>query len=561
MYDVSNDYRTALNAGQIQHIRGTITLTDGSTIALTEDNISNPSYTKQCTESTDTFMFGQLYTGTLEFTLISTTLRREKLRKGILTLEVSVGDLDEWVPLGVFNIDAPERSNNNAVLVKCLDNTSKLDVAIPYDDVGIIKMARRMEVITELTGVEFAQSLSEILELGDMLPGFAYGNRFCSTCRAEVSAIAQAIGCIVYADRQGRIFFRKVGSNGFGYIIPARRRFKADFSEYSFSVRGVSYTDKYGTTVFSEAGVTNTAQILNFADNPYLSAFEDDTKRDRLRKILRNIQEFGVGTHGAWIPGSIDYYGDPTIDLGDVIELEGGYNTGSNRSTFIVTADNWQFRGPQTLISAGAGNGSASASSSASSGSSSSGSNVYIQQATLSAVDIEFYRDSFTSLIEIGEVLIGAGEDTLGIVQITAVLVGNVTATNELRLLLDGVMQTVYTADMIAQGEKRTVTLSAVLGISGGKHILSVEAKGNAQIERITGVIYGQGIEEYRGIPTFESDYTYNSGAVQSYNGNETDPRIPAKLSGDVVETIGGGSFEGSDVEYAYIPDGVEEIQ
>ena len=96
MYSVTQQFRTLLTSGAIQHIRGTITLVNGDTITLTDDNVKRPSVSKQCTSDADSMGIGQLYTGTIELTLLGETdLQRELLRGG------TIFALDHRIPNGV----------------------------------------------------------------------------------------------------------------------------------------------------------------------------------------------------------------------------------------------------------------------------------------------------------------------------------------------------------------------------------------------------------------------------------------------------------------------------
>ena len=573
MYTVSAAYKQALANSEPQHIKGTITLTDGSTISIPDGaDISKPSIRLQCTSASDVFMIGQLYTGTLDFTLISDTIRREKLRGGTVTLSVGVGTLDEWVPMGVWNITDPQRGNQNEILVKCVDNTSKLDVAINDDTVGIIKLESRLKKIRELTGLhyegegsqgELTDVISNLSTIADknMASNSVYGATFCSTCRAELLALAQYIGGCVYINREGKIAFRAYGDNT-APVIQASRRFKVNLAEYSTQVGSIAYTYRKGskdiTIETDEGGTANTLLRLVLSENPYIWQANDDDKLEELDRILLNL-----ASAGTWLPGEFDYYGDPTIDLGDKLILAGGVIPESQSLTqryFIVTGICWQFRGPQTLISAGAGTTTGSTNYSSSSSSSGSGSGIIIQQPIVGAADLDFYRSEFTTLTEIGEVMIATSEDTIGIVQITVQVKGTADAENEFRILRDGIMQTTYSCDSIADNERRTITLTAVLDFTAGIHIISVEAKGSATILRAIGTVYGQGIQEYTGNPTFDSDYTAPSGVINRYLGSDIMPRIPSQISGSNVYAIDGGAFLHSEIKYANIPDGTEEV-
>ncbi|MDO4863471.1 MAG: hypothetical protein Q4A05_04800 [Ruminococcus sp.] len=573
MYEVSAEFRQLLESGAAQRIRGVVSdVGGGEYYRLSADNISKPQFTRQCTTSPDCFGVGQLYTSTMSVKILGVPeLARTDLRGGRIVLAFSVeGAGSEWVPLGTWNITEPVRDSQNSITINAIDNTSKLDVSIPSEGAGFFTFNTRVKEIEELTGLEFAQTIEQLEALaGRTLRGnAAYGNALYPTCRAELCAMAQFLGCLAYIDRSGNIAFRKYGDNSTVPTIPAGKRFKADLAEYSIRVSAVSYTGRWGTTIKQDTAYTaNTGLSIDLSDNTYLhqpSPDVEDGPEDsysfsaNLSRILDSLADVGV-----WVPGQIDYYGDPTLDLGDMVTLSGGIN-GETTSRFLVTGIVWQFRGPQTLISAGAGTEAySSVGSSGSAGGSSGAGSTVVHTASWVMLDLDFYgyETIGQQLKELGELLIACAEPVVVVVQITAVLHGTTAAENELRILVDGVMQTVYSADTVAADERRTVSLSVPLSLSDGVHRITVEAKGNAAIERITGAVIGQQIAEYIGDPTTTADYRYHDDTVDEYIGESTMPKIPQQLGGNDVHIIGSGSFAESDIESVAIPDGAEEIK
>ena len=102
MYEVSETFLEKLNGHEIQKIRGKIVMKSGAELILDDRNlIGSPKYEKQCVENPENFMFGQLYTGTVEVVLNEPDIMREELRGGTLTLKFGLFGLDEWIPLGV----------------------------------------------------------------------------------------------------------------------------------------------------------------------------------------------------------------------------------------------------------------------------------------------------------------------------------------------------------------------------------------------------------------------------------------------------------------------------
>jgi hypothetical protein len=177
-------------------------------------------------------------------------------------------------------------------------------------------------------------------------------------------------------------------------------------------------------------------------------------------------------------------------------------------------------------------------------------------------VDLESFPQTLTvRWREIGAAAFAVADETLVIAHLTVNLIGTDIGEVVVHVLLDGIMQTEYIWDTIANGQKLTSELNVPLTVEGGVHRLTIEAKGAATVDRIVASVYGQGVSEYTGEPTFESEYRYHADTVDAYIGSALAPRIPAQLGGTDIHVIGGGSFAGSDVEYAYIPDGVEEIK
>ena len=573
MYNVTAAWKTALqNEETIQHIKGVITDKNGTETQI-QDEIADNSVRIEhyATADADSFAVGQLYTGTVELTLLDmTTLRRDDLKGGKVSLsfgvKVGTDTSPTWIPLGVWNITDPQRGDENSIIIKGEDNTSKLDVNIDDLTTSNISWKSHMNMVTKLTGVQFAQTAEQIGELFEVnLTNYSvFSTTFATTCRAEVSAMASFLGAIAYIDRTGAIAFRKYGDNigtaTTELTIPAAKRFSADLGEYSVRTAQVCRTNARNQTYITDSAsgtAANTELIVDVTGNMFLDFIQsEEVELSKLERIRDNL------CCGVWIPGEIEYYGDPTIDLGDLITLSGGVNGSGGTCQYLVTGIIWQFRGPQTLISAGAGNTeNVVTGSSGSAGGSSSGGAAIIQQVKTGAADLDFYRSEFTSLVEIGEVMIATSEDTIGIVQITVQIQGTANAENEFRILRDGIMQTTCSCDTTANAQKRTVSLTAVLDFTAGIHIISIEAKGSASILRAIGTVYGQGIQEYTGNPTFDSDYTYLLGELNTYIGSDTMPRIPSQLGGNDVEIIDNGAFEGKAIKYANIPDGTEEVK
>ena len=562
MYQISSAFREALyNQGRVHRIRGSLTELSGTVIDLT-DKICNDQVTirKQCVSDEQRFGVGQLYTGALEMTIELDIENREELRGGEITLEFGVVGIDEWIPLGVWKVTDPQRSTQNLIKLKAADTISRLDVPISDPYVGTVYMSGMMRKVTELTGVEFAQTAEQIMALTSAPEDYEpWGSNFPATCRAVVSAIAEYIGGIAYADRRGRIAFRRLGTAPV-LTIPAALRHSAQLGEYSCGVRGVSFKDQYGyiyTTPIQGAQVG--AELCPMiTDNPFIWDTFSESQRDRQYAYGLRYAAEGLAALPDWVPGEVDYYGNPALDLGDMVEITGGIN-GERTTLFLITSDSWQFRGPQRLISAGAGDSAASGSSSG--GASSVMTTINLTK-TLTAVPLLSYEgELFPRLRTVARGGFSVRNETIVFVELTANLTGE--SDTKLHVLYDGVKQTVHSRETAPQ--RSTVSYSVQLTAQQGIHTIEVEASGDAVLERITALVWGQDITSVQPEYSSASDYEYRviegAATIDRYIGTGIMPQIPDSLGGAPVRVIGGNSFTTSDVECVYIPDGVEVIE
>lgn len=568
MLDVSQEFLEALEANEVQHIFGQINLKRGKTIYLDEKVlVGSPSYTKQCTSVADEFGIGQLYTGTAKITVYLPDIRNEDLRGASLSLRFKAGSA-ELISLGMWTITDPQRDSSGYINITASDCIAKLDVPININYVGAITLESRMKKVTELTGVVFAQTPKEIYNLiGGM--SLYLGTTFCKTCRAEVIAIAQLMGGLAFADRDGCIAFRKIGTEPV-LTIKADRRHSIKLSEYTFGIRGVAYDNGYGHTTIMPFGddkeIPNTSAIITLSGNPYMGVMptQDDDEIDRQTKMY--LEPIAANLNiPIWTPGEIEYYGNPALDLGDVVKIEGGIN-GDEETYFIITADHWRFRGPQTLISAGAAENNLTIA--ASTGKSQTQQMITTVNITkrIVAVELKSYPGILTEKLR--QAAFGGfscREETVVFVDITANIRGKKRSEVKINVLFDGVKQTVNSVDTVGENDAVTVHFSLNITASSGIHSVAAEASGIAEIERISAVVWGQNIVGEQAVPTDSDDYIYTvsgrTARITEYIGNSKKPSVPDTLGGASVRSIGKRAFIDSDVEFVYIPDGVTEIE
>lgn len=526
--------------------------------------LSAPRYDKQCVENPEVFNFGEMYIGTAEVTVRIPGVLTNRFRGGELRLEFGVDITEseiEWIPLGVWDITEPKREVGDRIVLKCCDKMNRLQVRCGSSATGIIRLKNVMELVSQKAGVEFAQTSAEIAELAEEEEYILYKISFCETCWEEVRMISQLIGGFAFANREGKIEFRKF--KDVDYIIPAEKRTDISLSEYGFHVKGVSYTDKYGLTYSTGISRIGVGSVLSFSDNGYIPSVDKETDIFCIDRIERINDDFRLLM---WTPGTIGFYGNPALDVGDIIRVSGGIN-GKGNVGFLIGTDSWQFRSPQTIISPGViETGTAS-----SSGGSSSGSGVVsITNVTVTKVINTIMLEKHSGELYEGERIVAAGGFSCKLktgcfLEFTGVFLGDADSTAAVKVYLDGIAQELTVKHALHAGEFSTISFTFPLTASAGTHTVSVTASGLAELQEISAFVFGQEITEKAPQYSSADDYRYtvndSISTVTAYLGTSPHPEIPDILGGGATTIIDKTAFTESEITGVWIPEGVVEIR
>lgn len=572
MYDFNGDkeweksFFESLEKGDIQHIKGTIKRPDGLMIDLDENNlIDEVKYDIQCTSDTDIFNFGEMYVGSAEIKVKLPDENINIIKGGELSLYFATEKATKPMPLGVWDIVTAEREFGNIFTIKGYDHLNRLNTPVTDDVIGAIFMKSVLRQVSKDAGVEFAQTIEEIQQIVgdsvDIIDG-SWATHFLDTCWNEVRAIAQFLGLFVFANREGKIEFRRF-SRCPVIEIPAEKRFSVRLNDRLYSIRGVSYADRYGNTV-SRIGNTENYAVISFSDNKYI--WETDSREQAESQyggILQRIADT-LGKLGSWVSGTVEYYGNPALDVGDMVRLTGGVN-GDNSTNFLITYISWQFRGSQTLVSGGIPE-SGTMFSSGSSGSSgaitsyttiNTTSNIYV-------IELKKYTgEVFGTERFVAQTGFSSRRETWVFVDCTLILSGDGLVSAS--VWLNGIAQTLRPKITLHNGETSTLHFSFTTKISGGRHQIQIGLRGQADISDIQAFLWGQDIVAETPEFTDGSDYTYTKSnsltTVTGYIGKSIFPSIPDDLGGGKTVCIEKSAFFESEIESVYIPNGVTEIR
>lgn len=326
MYPVSEAYKAAIMTSAVHHIRGSVRLTNGTSITVTDELIGDICRSMQCLNDSSVFGIGGVYQGQLIFSLVADSIERNSLYGAEVNfdfgLEISA-DTTEWVPLGVLYIAKAVR-NENQINCTAYDRMSELDTdmleaSMKYNyAAGLVpyQAATVYSLVTLATGLEFEQTFDEIKAMTDVPLDLMYGVRGSApkSLRTAVSQLAELIGGFAFINRSGKIEFRQFKSAEPVYTILPNRRFKLELAEQPFTVSGVSYTKATGEYTESVSG--NSGYIVHFESNGLMANDNDSTDYEKwICSLIHNILNL------TFTPGTLEYAGDPALDVGDFVNV------------------------------------------------------------------------------------------------------------------------------------------------------------------------------------------------------------------------------------------------
>lgn len=561
MYPVTETFQAAIETGKIQHIKATVSEIDGTEHNLKDDELLGaPRYDKQCVENPEVFNFGEMYVGTAEVTVRMPGVLSNRFRGGELRLEFGVDISEseiEWIPLGVWDITDPKRETGDRIVLRCSDHMNRLQVRCDSNVTGVIFLQNVLDFVAKKAGVEFAQTAAEIAEMIDESANMLYKISFAETCWDEVRMISQLVGGFAFANREGKIEFRKFVA--VPYTITAEKRFGLSLNEYVFGTRSVSYTDKYGRTYTTGSFQREVGSKLSFSENGYIPSVEYNRNTDIVNKIQQNLGR-------SWTPGTIEFYGNPALDIGDIVEVGGGIN-GQKRTYFLIGADSWQFRSSQTIIAPGtAENGTLSSAGGSSSGSSASSvTNVTVTK-SLNTVNLEKHLgELYEGEKSAAEGGFSCRSETNCFLSFAAVFLAEKDCAAAIKVYLNGIVQDFRVKLTLHAGEFSTASFTIPLSVGSGTHKVSVTASGLAELQDISAFVFGQEITEKAPQYTSGEDYRYtvNNGisTVTAYLGTSLHPEIPSNLGGGATTIIDKTAFTELEITGVWIPEGVTEIR
>ena len=342
MYPVSNAYLNEIAKNNpTTRITGTLTLKSGTSIPITNDTIAKaPSIMNQCVNNTE-LKLGQAYQAQCNISIYS-NINRYLIYDAILALSfgLKIGNSWEDVPIGEFRVTECLRTSNDILQLTALDAMDRLDdkysgtviTGAPFDILSLIAMNH---------GLELGQTQADIEALPNGTVVFGMPENYRSkTWRDVVGDLAACLAGNAMIDREGRLFIQSFATS-VTRTLASSARSKEKISDYLVSYSSASCT-KNGSLV--SVG-TDTGQDISLDDNDFLQYGLPEVTQSILTNILDAIGPL------EYTPSDISWYGDPSLDLGDLIEATGG---AAAASTLIpIQKFKWTWRGAHQIVAVG----------------------------------------------------------------------------------------------------------------------------------------------------------------------------------------------------------------
>lgn len=346
----SEAYRRAvkLNARE-SRISGTITLNDGTKVALTNDDIlkGSLSITNKCVNNAN-FAYGAVYCGEINVSVITSISRYTMYGASIeLYHELKVSETEfEKTRLGIFDISEANRTNG-IIQIKGFDRMLRFEKEI--DENMYDNMFTLLTAICKKCEMNLANTEEEISAMTNAGKNNFYTLRqdYIDTYRDAISCMSALMCCFCTINADGDLEVRQWGKEPVDRLSADDWKSGAsisDFKTYFFGVkmRFIANENYYPYTAHEE--FDNGGLLLDLGDNPIVIATNEEKNA-----IVENI--FNELKLVEYVPFAIDVNkADPSFELGDMVEVV--TEDGSIAKGYVMESS-WKWRVGHTIKSLG----------------------------------------------------------------------------------------------------------------------------------------------------------------------------------------------------------------
>ena len=346
MYNVSEKFKSAIKSqNRKSSIYGTLTTTSGTEYLLNDGNIIKDSlYITNQIVNNSKLCFGAVYAGECGL-VINSTIDRYSLFGATITLNflLDLADgTDERLPLGVFNVDTPERIGSKIKLT-AVDNMSKFDVSVNEDVNGT--WYELLSYISNKCGVELAQTQEELeaLHINATNQNYTIQQDKIDTYRDALSYLCIVVCANATINNVGKLKIVQYATEPCDSNDRATRLNNCKFSDYTTKYAGVKArffaNENYAPYTAKNPDINGL--VLDLGDIPIVGG-TNDSKNDTIKAMMETITQI------AYVPATLYIASNPAYELGDMITCENVNNTNDSVNTYVM-AYKYDYRKKETI--------------------------------------------------------------------------------------------------------------------------------------------------------------------------------------------------------------------
>ena len=346
MYNVSEKFKSAIKASNRKSaIYGTLTTVNGVEYPLNDNNIIKDSlYITNQIVNNNKLTFGAVYAGECGL-VINSEIDRYSLFGAKIELNFLLrfeDGTEELLPLGVFNVDTPERIGSKIKLT-AVDNMSKLDITVNEDVNGT--WYELLTYMADKCGVELAQTQAELeaLHVNTTNQNYTIQQDKIDTYRDALSFLSMVICANATIDNTGKLKMVQYATSACDSNNGSTRLNNCKFSDYTTRYAGIKarFFANENYAPYSAVNQDIDGLILDLGDIPIVGG-TNDTKNATVEAIMQTITQI------SYVPATLYISSNPAYELGDMIACESVNNTVDNVNTYVM-AYKYNYRKKETI--------------------------------------------------------------------------------------------------------------------------------------------------------------------------------------------------------------------
>lgn len=304
MYNTSQNYKNYIKEPsrmfESKIILGSRTLNNDDVIQL-KTELQQPS---------NGFTLGSCISKSLELTLNNNGGAYASVGIVNVSLGLKMGELIEYIPQGIFNIDKVEKTDYT-VKVTAYDNMIKFETAYSekYDNPTLKQVIQQLQ---DITGVEFDSSVT--------IPSYTLNKLSGYTCREILGYVASLMGGNAYITREGKLTI--VTPVEVDYTVTSNNYWDYDLEDNTYKIGMLTCQNKLKNDAVDESDDYEAIEEKNTisagslgTDNMELTFVNPWMTETILNTVYNKLKSF------SFLGYSMKWQGDLSLDVGNIINV------------------------------------------------------------------------------------------------------------------------------------------------------------------------------------------------------------------------------------------------